>query len=75
VDLPSYWLPRPLFSPDDKTLADFAALLADAVAQGPEKPIAYTLAAPKWQLLCYVAEQAGYVLHGSDNPSIERQRR
>ncbi|MFF4778340.1 hypothetical protein ACFY05_36505 [Microtetraspora fusca] len=72
MDLPSHWLPRPPFSPDDETLADFASLFADAVAQGPDKPIPYTLAAPKWQFLCYVAEQAGYVLHGSYNPSIER---
>ncbi|MEV4577127.1 hypothetical protein AB0K16_28185 [Nonomuraea jabiensis] len=72
MDLPSYWLPRPPFSPDGKTLADFAALLSDAVARGPDKPISYTLAAPKWQFLCYAAEQAGYVLHGSNNPSIER---
>jgi aryl-alcohol dehydrogenase-like predicted oxidoreductase len=72
VDLPSYWFPRPPSSPDDKTQAGFAALLAAAVSQGPDKPISYTLPAPKWQFLCYVAEQAGYALHGSNNPSIER---
>ncbi|KAB8191068.1 hypothetical protein FH608_031055 [Nonomuraea phyllanthi] len=72
MDLPSFWLPRPPFNPDGKTLAGFASLLSDAVTQGPDKPITYTLAAPKWQFLCYVAEQAGYVLHGSNDPSIER---
>lgn len=72
MDLPAHWLPRPFSNPDDKTLAEFAALLADAVAQGPDKPIPYTLSAPKWQFLCYVAEQGGYVLHGSNDHAIER---
>ncbi|WP_346111058.1 hypothetical protein [Nonomuraea maheshkhaliensis] len=72
MDLPAHWLPRPSFSPDDETLAGFASLLADAIAQGPDEPIPYALAAPKWQFLSYVAEQAEYVLHGSNDPSIER---
>ena len=72
MQLPAYWLPRPSFTLDGATRAAFDALLEQAIASGPATPIEYTLDAPKWQFLCYVAEERGIALHGSGNPNIAR---
>lgn len=53
----AHWLTRPGPPPDAATRAAFDALLADAVAAGPDRPIDYRLAAPRWQFLCHVAER------------------
>lgn len=55
-ELAPYWRPGPPLLLDSATRAAFDALLSAALAQGAQEPIAYTLAAPKWQFLCYVAE-------------------
>jgi hypothetical protein len=70
MQLPDYWLPRQSFTLDAATRAAFDALLEQAIADGPTEPIAYTLDAPKWQFLCYAAEERGLALHGSGNPHI-----
>jgi hypothetical protein len=48
------------------------ALLVAAMAQGPERPFDYTLTIPKWQFLCYLAEQHNLALHGSGNGEITK---
>ncbi len=72
MQLPAYWLPRPAFTLDRATRAAFDALLERAIASGPATPIEYSLDAPKWQFLCYIAEERGIALHGSGNPNIAR---
>jgi hypothetical protein len=57
-----------------ETIAAFDRLFEESVARGPEQPIAYELAAPKWQFLCYLCKRKGIVLHGSGNPSIAELR-
>jgi hypothetical protein len=47
------------------------ALLEAAVAQGSEQPFDYSLHLPKWQFLCYIAEQHNLALHGSGNHEID----
>lgn len=68
--LPEYWLSRPAFHIERSTQVAFDHLLATARAHGAGSPIDYTLSAPKWQFLCYVADQHRIALHGSGNPRI-----
>lgn len=68
--LPSYWHPRPALELDAATRAAFDAILDSALLAGPGQPMDYHLAAPKWQFLCYLAEERGYALHGSLQPDI-----
>lgn len=70
MQLPDYWLPRPPMRLDASTWSAFDRLLADNQAPGAGRMITYTLPAPKWQFLCYAAEQQPIALHGSGNPSI-----
>lgn len=72
LPLPPYWRPRPPLALDEATRAAFDATLEIALARGPDEPLDYRLSAPKWQFLCYMAEQRGYVLHGSLQTAIER---
>jgi hypothetical protein len=66
----SYWLPRPPIPLNAATRAGFERLYADTVAPGTGEAIAYTLAAPKWQFLAYVADHYPLMLHGSGQPDI-----
>jgi hypothetical protein len=68
--LPTYWRPRPALELDAAKRAGFDAALDAALSAGPAQPINYRLTAPKWQFLCYLAEERGYALHGSLNPDI-----
>jgi hypothetical protein len=68
--LPDYWLPRPNLPIDAATRAAFDALIAAARAALGADPINYTLAAPKWQFLCYAAETHHLAMHGSGNAQI-----
>ena len=61
--MPPYWLSRPGPAPDAATRAEFDALLAAVLADGPGAEIDYRLAAPKWQFLCHVADRGEAVLH------------
>jgi hypothetical protein len=67
-----YWLSRPGPAPDADTRAEFDALLATALAIGPDTAIDYRLSAPKWQFLCHVADRGEAVLHGTSDPDIAR---
>jgi hypothetical protein len=59
---------------DAETVEAFDRLFAASVAAGPERPIPYTLAAPKWQFLCYLCEHQNLVLHGSGDPNLAELR-
>ena len=72
MQLPEYWLTRPVSQLDPEMVAAFDRLLESALAHGPEHPIDYALDAPKWQFLAHVVARANMVLHGSGDPSIER---
>ena len=69
TNLPPYSLRRPPMPTDPATLAAFERLHA-TIAEGEGGEIAYDLAAPRWQFLCYLADTKNIVLHGSDNPNI-----
>ncbi len=71
MQLPSYWLSRPSFTLSEEQRAACDRLLASARAH-PNAPLTldYTLPLPKWQFLCYLADQGQVVLHGSGNSSI-----
>lgn len=69
--LPDYWLRRPELEIDPETSSDFDRLLARAKAAGTVASIHYSLNAPKWQFLCYLAEAKGIVMHGTGNPDIQ----
>jgi hypothetical protein len=69
--LPSYWLRRPAAALSPSQQAEFDAVLEAALLAGPAQPLDYPLEAPKWQFLCYAAEQRGLALHGSLNTGID----
>lgn len=62
--------PGPALSADEQAMCD--ALLAQALADGPTRPMDYSLSVPKWQFLCYVAERHEIALHGSNQAEIQR---
>jgi hypothetical protein len=68
--LPDYWLTRPGANLDEKTGNDFAELLAATLRSGDCPTIPYTLPYPRWQFLCYLADQQEMALHGSGDPNI-----
>jgi hypothetical protein len=61
--LPYYWLPRPSISINEAKCAD---VLAHPV-NGWLEPSGI----PKWQFLCWLADQKGYLLHGSGDSRID----
>src|SRR5690349_1918883 len=70
--LPDYWLLRPPMEFGEEEARACDALLAKARTQGVDRFLDYTLPFPKWQFLCYVAEQGKVALHGSGNLEIKR---
>lgn len=68
--LPDYWLNRPGASFDATAQQAFDALLDASLNASGHPTIAYTLPYPKWQFLCYLADQRDIALHGSGNPNI-----
>lgn len=69
TNLPAYLLPRPPMPEDAATIAGFERLYA-GIERSEGGQIAYDLAAPRWQFLCYLADTKNVVLHGSGNPAI-----
>ncbi len=69
--LPDYWLSRPGIEIDPRTRSDFDRLYAGIKAAGTHTRIEYTLPAPKWQFLCYLADRQEVVLHGTGDPDIQ----
>jgi hypothetical protein len=48
----------------------FDTLFAQALANQQPTAISYTLAAPKWQFLCYLTDTKNVLLHGSSRSDI-----
>jgi len=69
--LPDYWLHRPAMNVDDPARAAFDQLLARAKFSGTNPLIEYTLPQPRWQFLCYVADQHAIALHGTGDANIQ----
>ena len=69
--LPEYWLQRPKMEIDSETQSNFDQLVARIKASGINTWINYTFATPKWQFLCYLADQHGVVLHGTGEAHIQ----
>ncbi len=68
--LPDYWLRRPPVELTSETRAEFDQLLAKLRAAETNTLIDYAFRVPKWQFLCYLADQHGMVLHGTGDPHI-----
>lgn len=64
--------PSPPITFSEAKVAAFEALYQAAKQHGPTQAIAYHLPYPKYEFLSYVTEQHPIILHGSDNPAIER---
>jgi hypothetical protein len=69
--LPDYWLTRPNLPLDEQTKTAFDDLLASAARAGWCPEIGYTLPYPRWQFLCYAADQRDIALHGSGDAGID----
>lgn len=69
--LPDYWLQRPLMEINAQTRMDFDQSVARLRAAGAITRIDYTFPVPKWQFLCYLADQQGIILHGTGDPDIQ----
>ena len=70
--LPDYWLTRPSMTLDDAARLAFDALYHNALNAEGCSAIQFNLPWPKWQFLCYLADQHGLALHGSGNAQIDR---
>lgn len=71
MNLPDYWLQRPVMDMDPQTRSDIDLLLHRLKAAGKPIQIDYTFPIPKWQFLCYLADQHGVILHGTGDPHIQ----
>ncbi len=69
--LPDYWLQRPIMEINSQTRSDFDRLLARLKAEAANTRIDYTFPVPKWQFLCYLADQHGVILHGTGDTHIQ----
>jgi hypothetical protein len=72
MNLPDYWLTRPSVHFDAQIKTAFDALLDSAINTGRCPEIEYTLPYPKWQFLCYAADQHDIALHGSGDAGIDQ---
>src|SRR4051794_25651040 len=70
IELPSYFGRRPAADWSPATVAGFERLYAEAVAPGSGVALDYTLAAPKWQFLCWLCDTQDVLVHGSGNADI-----
>lgn len=70
MQLPAYFLNRPVVEAGPDTIAAFERLYREYVEPGTGKTIDYRLAAPKWQFLCYLGDNKNILLHGSAAPDI-----
>ena len=68
--LPDYWLTRPGANFDEATQNAFDELWDAALSIDGCPTIPFTLPAPKWQFLCYLADHHEVALHGSGDPDI-----
>jgi hypothetical protein len=68
--LPDYWLTRPSVSFDATIQSTFDELWDATLRIGGCPTISFALPYPKWQFLCYLADQHNLAMHGSGNPDI-----
>jgi hypothetical protein len=69
--LPDYWLQRPDMEIDLRTYSDFDQLFTRIKDAGRNLRIIYPFPVPKWQFLCYLADNHGVILHGTGDPHIQ----
>lgn len=69
--LPDYWLQRPNIELDSQARSDFDRLFAGLKAGRKNTRIDYNFTVPKWQFLCYLADQQDVVLHGTGDSRIQ----
>lgn len=69
--LPDYWLQRPTIGIDSQIRSDIDRLFVRIKTAGTNTQIDYTFPIPKWQFLCYLADQHGVVLHGTGDRQIQ----
>ena len=76
MELPAHFLPRPPMDLDAATRSAFEQLYASSVEGGSGASIQYQLAAPKWQLLCWLADMKPTVLSADtfEQQSIDEYR-
>lgn len=70
MQLPNYFQQRPPMDLDQETVRAFERLYTRYVADGDGREIEYSLDAPRWQFLCYLADTKDVVLHGSGHRDI-----
>ncbi|MDT8306627.1 MAG: hypothetical protein RRC07_11885 [Anaerolineae bacterium] len=70
MELPDYWLRRPAMGIDGETRAEVDAWVAGLSGAGGNGWIDYGFRIPKWQFLCYLADEHGVILHGTGDPEI-----
>jgi hypothetical protein len=70
VELPDYWLSRPLPDPGPELRASFDRAWERALGAG-EAPVVELPPSERWQFLCHLADARGVVLHGSGDPEID----
>src|SRR5689334_13811202 len=70
MEISKYFLSRPPMDIEPEMLAAFDGLYRRQVEHGDGSEIEYTLAAPKWQFLCYLADTKDVLMHGSGSPDI-----
>lgn len=62
----------PVLAVDPATAVEFAAMLDCATSDPAQAVVEYTSSAPKHLFVRWLAEERGYLLHGSNNHAIER---
>lgn len=70
LQLPDYWLTRPVARPDERAELAFDRLWSTALATEQCAPIDYTLPWPKWQFVCHLGDRHDLAWHGSGDASI-----
>jgi hypothetical protein len=67
---PSYLLKCPVAALTPETINSFDQLFAEGILHAGGALIDYTLSAPQWQFLNYLADTQDVILHGSGNSMI-----
>jgi hypothetical protein len=70
MEMPAYWLPRPAMNLTQDDTAALEAIFDARLALGRGDWLDETLPIPKWQFLCWLADEKGLLLHGTGNPDI-----
>lgn len=71
MEIPSYWLPRPIFDLEPEVVVQLEAIHSRWIAAGSGNWVDEPLPVPKWVFLCWLTDQKGLLLHGSNHPDIE----